>query len=364
MITNRNLLALVVVTAACVAVTAVLYSGKAGPAGAFQSGTLLIQGLAPEKVHSILISKGKDTVTLTRFEKDKEKGFTVGERENYVASNGRINQFLLAAMEIRCKEKITDAKENYGELGVADDAPDAVTVRLRDAEGKVLLGFVKGKNADGGGAYVRLLDRPTVYATEGYLNIDATPAGYLDKTLIQAKREQVQRVDVQSGKDKYTLAKGDKDALVLQPIPEGKRAKDSALQDVFNALGNLDFTDVTPAKDLALTWDATYTCQLESGLVYTVKLAKKDEKHYVQVSAKGPDVSSVSITKTESDAELKKKEAVLLAVETAQKFTPKHAPWVYQVQSWSADRLRKPLADLVEDLPKEETEKGKAQADR
>ena len=77
--------------------------------------------------------------------------------------------------------------------------------------------------------------------------------------------------------------------------------------DVFGALGTFDFTDVTPAAKLPLEWDTTYTCALSSGLVYTVKLAKKDDKYYAQVSAAGPNAQRV-INKDASEAEMKKKE--------------------------------------------------------
>ena len=111
---------------------------------------------------------------------------------------------------------------------------------------------------------------------------------------------------------------------------------------------------MTKASRLDLTWDATYSCRLKSGLTYTVKLAKKDDKQYAAISAIGPGLKSVQITKTESDEELKKKEALLLAAQTAQEFTPRHAPWVYELASWTADKMRKPLADLIEEIPSDD----------
>ena len=55
---------------------------------------------------------------------------------------------------------------------------------------------------------------------------------------------------------------------------------------------------------------------------------------------------------------MKKKEAKLLAQESAIKFTQKHQGWVYEIAEWKANNLIKELSDLIEDeeKPKEEVE--------
>jgi hypothetical protein len=52
--------------------------------------------------------------------------------------------------------------------------------------------------------------------------------------------------------------------------------------------------------------------------------------------------------------EMKKKTPAFEAHDKAVSFNKKHSPWVYQVSSWDAKRLRKKLDDLLED--KEEPE--------
>ena len=58
--------------------------------------------------------------------------------------------------------------------------------------------------------------------------------------------------------------------------------------------------------------------------------------------------------RVESEEELKKKEALLLAHDKAKAFTPRHAGWAYELSSWQAEKMCKSLADLIEDIPKEE----------
>ena len=171
---------------------------------------------------------------------------------------------------------------------------------------------------------------------------------------MSVEKGDVERVEVTTGEDAYVIARNEADEIALQEIPEGKQPKGSEYDYVFNALSGLWMTDVAKAEDLDLQWDATYTCRLKSGLTYIVRSAEKDGKHYVKLSAEGPAVKSVQISRTESEEELKKKEALLLAADTAKAFTPRHTPWVYEVSSWSGGRLRKPLSELLEDIPVEE----------
>ena len=350
--TNKHLIILVGMAVALALVTVALYSGRGPSPGEFISGTPLIQGLDPGKVYKVVIKSGAKKVALIRH--GEEFGLT--EKADYPASLKKINELILDCLEIRCAEEVTDSAANHAELGVTESSTDAVSVSFLDAESQPLIGFIKGKSAEGGsGAYVRLLGRNTVYRTEKGLFLKTDPTDYIDKTLVEVKKDDIKRVEVRTGKDTYTIGRNDKDEIALRDIPKGKQAKGTEYESVFSALTSLDLTDVSPAKDLKLKWDTTYTCQLKSGLSYIVQLAKKDDKHYAGLSANSPKGDRVQISWTESQEELKKKEAILLAMQTAKEFGPRHKPWVYEISSWVAEKMRKPLADLIEDIPKAET---------
>jgi hypothetical protein len=347
---NKNLVILSAVTVAMVLIVLALYSGNRAARQEFQPGSLLIQGVAPEKIQTISIVHGKETVTLKR----QDKGFVLSERDDYPASLSRINELLLSCLEIRCKSRVTDLRENYRELGVEEGADDAVVVTFKDSSGRTLFGLVRGKSAEGGGAYVRLLDQGAVYAAETNPAIDATPTAYLDKKIVDVKADDIRRVEVATGKDRYALARNEKGVVTLEKVPEGKRAKPSVCDTVATALADLEISDVSAADKMPLEWDTTYTCRLASNLVYAVQLAKKGDRYYAKFSASAPDVESVQITRTESEQELKKKDALLQAVEKARDFTPRCAPWVYELPDWTAEKMRHPLSDLVEEIAAEE----------
>ncbi len=350
--TNRQLTILAIAAAVLIALTGLLYSGGA-PQPGFRSGVLLIQGLAPENVGSIVIEKDSSTVTLSR----QGQGFVVADKAGYPASVKEINDLLIKVLDIRCARKVTDSAANHGELGVVEGGAEAVAVSFRDAEGNPLIGFIKGKSAEqGSGAYVRLSGEDTVYLTDGYLWFDTAAMDYVDKDLVTVQADEVERVDVSVGEDSYALVRGEDDKAQLQQVPEGKRAKASELTYVFEALSNFSMDDVARAGSVeGLQWDGVYKCLFKDGLTYVIQSAEKDEKYYVKLSAIGPAQDRVTVTRTESDEELEKKDALLRAGDRAREFTPQHAPWVYEVSSWRAKKLRKPLDELVEDLPKDET---------
>ncbi len=350
---NRQTFVLLIVAVVMVVVTGVIYSHKPTRGDAFESGAPLIQGLALEKIHEIIIKEGKQTATLIR----QGDGFVVVERNNYLASTKKTNELLIEAMKIRTKSKVTESAENHLELGVTESSSDAVSVSFNNAQGQRLIGFIKGKSDKRGSAYVRLMEQDAVYAAADPFRISSTPISYINKELVEIDEKDIEKIDVAIGESRYSIVRDDQGTPALQDIPEGKRAKDQEVGGVFRALTNLSMSDVSLADKLELEWDATYACTLKEKLVYTVKLAKKDGKHYVHLSAKGPGiVKAIDPKKLESDEYKKRKAAAFEADDTAKKFTPRHASWVYEVSSWSAEKMRKALAELIEDIPAPEDE--------
>ena len=183
---------------------------------------------------------------------------------------------------------------------------------------------------------------------------------YIDKRLTSAEEDRIKSVKVTYQGGGYTLTKKDdsEDILLEGGIPEGKQFKGGDYKQVFTALGDLQFTDVQKAsKAEDLEFDSTYTCTLADSTVYTLRIGDKDDKTFIEIDAEFTGNKSVSITPdgSESDEELKEKEARLVAITEAMKFRSRHTGWVYEITSFKADNLKKKLDDLIEDIPEEET---------
>ena len=141
-------------------------------------------------------------------------------------------------------------------------------------------------------------------------------------------------------------------------MPEGKRFKEKGNDQTFYALEDLSFADVTGKGEIAdLKFDTTYVCRLEDSTVYIFKFAKKNGKSYLKCRAEYTDKTLVTKeTGVESEEELKKKEAKLLAKDGARTFAEKHKGWIYEVGQYKVDGMTKKLDDMIEDIEQEKTE--------
>jgi len=359
MMTDKKLSIMAIVAAAMIAVTVVLYVGWSSGDGDFTRGVLLIQGLDLDAVDSITVTAdGKETVTLSR----KGKGFVVAERQNYPAAMGEVNKLLIKCLKVRCDAKITESADKHGELGVSKDKPETGTVTFLDKDGKELIGMVVGKHASrGGGAYVRRTDQDTVYTSEGSLFLSAQPSNYMDTKLLDVKKDDVAEVAIKT-KDKTVTVTRDKDGkIVLKDVPKGKRPKENDVESVFDALSGLTLDDVAADASVVAEPDTTFTCKLKEDkhTTYVVQLGKRDDKHYVKVTAIGPTEAEVQKSgaiardgRLDGTPEGKKAAAILTADEAAETFNGRHSNWVYEISSWGAGKMRKGTEDLVEDIPK------------
>jgi hypothetical protein len=184
-----------------------------------------------------------------------------------------------------------------------------------------------------------------------------TAMNYIEQELISVKREDIVSVTVSSSNEQYTLkTTEDGKDVILENIPSGKKFKDSDGDSVFTALTSLRCDDVMKRPG-DLTFDKEYVCTLKDSTVYALKIAQKDDKTYVRCESDYTDKTPVTKdSNEESQEELKKKEAKLLAQEGAIKFTAKHKGWVYEIADWKAKNLIKEFSELIEDeeQPKDE----------
>ncbi len=185
---------------------------------------------------------------------------------------------------------------------------------------------------------------------------------YVDQALVLAKREDIESVTVISPGGQYALKpKQDGQGAVLENIPPGKKLKDSDSNRVLIALTDLRLTDVKKksAETAEPKPDRQYVCRLKDSTVYTINIAEKDAKTYITCQADFTGQRPTTISKTESEQELKEKEAKLLADDKAKEFTAKHQVWIYEIADWKAKDLTKELSYLLEDIKQEKPEEAK-----
>lgn len=314
----------------------------------------LIQGLAQEKVAAIELTAEKEKIRLARG----EKGFVVTTKDNYPAKTSEINVILAACLDLKPAELRTENAANHADLGVtAETARYAVS--LLDAEGKPLAGFFMSKpNEQTNEIYIRPMDSDKVYRIAENNWPYISPMDFVERELANPNRDDIVKVTVTGPDGSYVLNKPDQGNISLEAMPEGKQFKGSEYKSVFEAIAGLSLEDIQKESDKTadLKFDTTYMAQLKDTTVYSLAIAKKDEKYFVKCDAAFLDTTDVTIDRTakDSEEELKKKEAKLLARDKAIAFSNKHKGWIYTIPSYKAQSLTKKLADLLEDVKKPE----------
>jgi len=321
----------------------------------------LVQGFDTSKIATVILKSQDEETRITL----SDGRFVVTNKDNYPALVNEINGLVAEILDIKTVDLITDNPENHADLGVTEDKARYI-VKFLNSEGKPIKGFggiiISESDPDKQGVYVRLVGENKVYLIDGSPWPRMSALDYIDKRLTSCEEDQIKSVKVSYPGGGYTLVKqDDSDEIVLEGgMPEGKKFKSSDYKQVFRALTSLQFTDVRKAEKAGdLKFDSTYICTLADSTVYTLQIAVKDDKTFIKADAEFTGDKTVTVKRdgSESDEQLKEKEAKLLAIEAAQKFHDRHTGWVYEIASWKADDLKKKLDDLLEDIPEKEEEK-------
>ncbi len=325
-------------------------------------GGHLIQGLDTALIDSIAISAGDSKVTLKR----QGDGFVVVEKGDYPADIEQINKLINKLLDIKTTEVVTENADNHADLGVTEDKAKAV-VKFMNGEGELIGSAIIGGMSDTvRGSYVRRADSDVVYLSENTPWLRTSPLEYTVQKLVGIESDKIKRVKVSGVDGEYNLTKDDSDKVGLDKVPSGKQVKQNELNSVFNAMGNVSFSDVKKESEAeGMNFNRKYVCQLKDSTVYRFELAEAGGKYYAKCSADFTDKSQVmKENRKESEEELKEKEAKLLAREGAEKFTAEHEGWVYELAEYQAKKLMKKVDELVEDIPQPEPAEEKAVEDK
>jgi hypothetical protein len=312
----------------------------------------LIQGLDPATIAEIVTGKGNEQVSLKR----RGNGFVVANKNFYPASNKTINDLIASCLDIRTVELYTEDKANYKDLGVTEeDAKDIV--KFLDSGGKIITGVIVGNSREKDGmTYGRLINDDKVYIIYNPPWIKPSPLDYVEQELISINKADINSVTVTSPKEAYTLvSEANGTEVALKGLPAEKKQKKNECVSVFSALTNLRFDDVNAVVEKPdLKFDREYTCLLKDSTLYLIEIAQKDSKTFIKCNVDFTDKTPIKKEEAvESQEELKKKEAKLLAKEKVKKFQDTCGGWVYQIPEYKAKNMTKPRAELIDDVNSE-----------
>ena len=339
---NRNL---AIVALLLLAASIWAYQSSLGRSDRFERGQRLLPNLNPDDVAEISITRGQESVTLTRG----DDGFTVADVHGYPATNQSVNRILRTLADLELEKRIGTGDDLYRELGLTPDADDMVEVALKRDNGDDMVRLRIGKPFEGGsGSYLRRLDGDggPAYLSTQRLSLSTDPKSYLDKEIVRVERDDIERIE---GPD-FVVVRGD-DGLELEGVPRGEKENASAMNRLKNILGGLRFDEVFLADDEAvrnLRLEPVLDVRLTDGSGYRLALAERGDDHYLQIAGYHT-VDRVSVDREESEAELEDKAAILGRADEINRFNRFHGSWVYRIAPSTAEVLGFHKADLMED---------------
>ena len=345
---SKNFNTLAIVTIALMVVSILISGKKEVIVADFVRGQDLVRYLDLDKLDRIEVVKGADKVVV---QKQGER-FLVDNRSSYPADGGRINNLIDECLKVRCMREISESSDTHVELGVDEGNADALIIRFKAGD-KDLVAFIAGKES-GQGQYVRRFGEDKVYLSAEALKISAETLEYVDRSLSEVDRERLRKVEILGSGKPVVITKSKGDQGVLQGIPEGMMEQPGVPDRVLHILAQLTFVDFrSEADSKGLDFKFTYKGTLDSGELYTYKIAKKDKKWFCKAVAKytGPEsLTQDQVNKGKEDPKVQKlNEAILQASQKVKEFNNRNRSWVYELDGWIAENMTKAFANMIEE---------------
>ena len=361
----------------------------------------LFADIDSQDIGEIKIEQGTQSVNLQL----KDKAWTLPARGNYPADSSKVRALQLKISDLSGSQKIPYAEGSLEKLGVDDDAVKRGMSRitLLDAQSKPLavlhLGEARKNPRDKSaaamlaGQYARRDERKEIYLLPSPMTLNLELSSWLEVNLINVLQTAIfsvmQTKTTETGEEVlFELVRtGNIDPQVKAPqlaladgLPEGKTLQQSVVVQIRSGLENLRIADVYPEKSdevKNLKFDFSSYYKTSNGLVYHVSTAQSGEKTFLKLSV----TFDAELAKVLAEAERLKQEALKAAAtptptptaknkdedeparrtpETASselklsdeaeaaKLTAQFKPWIYELPSYQARKLRNTKTDLTE----------------
>ena len=375
--TSRKLLILGIVAIVAIA-AGVWLAGRQGSSGSTAGSDALYPGLEAQlnSVTAVRIYKAGDArvVELAR----KGDAWTVSERSNYPADDGKLRRLLIAIADAKLREQKTSDPQQYAKLGVEDTKGNGATsVRVELVGAAKPVNVIIGKEGLGAQSnYVRRAGEPQSWLIDKTIDASATPEAWLRKDILDVSADRMQSATVDAhadgkGAKPYTAAKSSRaDAnFGVEGLPRGKSlSAPTAANSVAMALTALSLADVKAASALQSTQPAAHaTFKTFDGLVVGVDGWVQDQKHYIALrpsfdaaqaerfkiptappeESKGEKPAEKAAAATPAATDKPPQAAAPNVAEDAKKVASKVEGWVYEIPDYKYEGIFKPVEQLV-----------------
>ena len=237
---------------------------------------VLASDLAAQAAEVRLQDQGK-TVTLRR---GADGHWTVPTYFDFPSDFSKLTGLIANLTEAHLQRLVTARADRLSRLGFADSS-----ITLLDASGKELWQVVLGKNADGGGRYLRYGKEQKGYLAPLNLWLDADAKNWVDSTLLNLKPETIAKVVIgfaDAATPSLTVTREKPAAAWTTTAPAGRQLKPDRVNSLISSLGALRFTDTTTPDDAQVAIARAHSRSIElttfEGRTYKITLGRKPEE--------------------------------------------------------------------------------------
>ena len=284
-------------------------------------GKTVVTDLDPAKIATIAITDNDASLTLAQ----QDEQWIITERDGFAAKFDDIQKLVTSAVSLKSLRQIQASKKQHGRFGLLDPADNETNagtrVEFKDVQGQVLKSLLLGKKGSANSGanagspfgssdnhrYVLADGKVAVVAIDysSALNdVSADPADWLNKDDF-FKVEKIKSLAVAHpvAADSWTLSrnKEGEDMALAEAKPEEK-LDSSKGNTAGRVLGYPSFDDVASksAKPEETGMDKAVTATIDTfeGYQYVVKMAKKDDDHFMTMAASGTRVPQDDESKT------------------------------------------------------------------
>ena len=282
-------------------------------------GKTVVTDLDPAKIATIAITDNDTTLTLAQ----KDEKWTVTERDGFAAKFDDIQKLVTSAVSLKSLRQIRASKKQHGRFELLDPADSdentGTRVEFKDAQGRVLKRLLLGKKGSANSGanagspfgssdnqrYVLANGKVTVVAIDysSALNdVSADPANWLAKDDF-FKVEKIKSITITQPNeaDSWTLTHiKEGDDMALSDAKPEEKLDSSKGNSAGRVLGSPSFDDIASksAKPEETGMDKAVTATIDTfeGYNYVVKMAKKDDEHYMSLAASGTRLAQADET--------------------------------------------------------------------
>ncbi|HTL66644.1 MAG TPA: DUF4340 domain-containing protein [Lacunisphaera sp.] len=239
-------------------------------------GQPVLAGDLATKAAKVRIADQGKQVTL---EHQADGSWHVADYYDFPADFAKLSRLIDDLTSAKIQRLVTSRPDRLERLEFKDSS-----ITLLDAAGKELWQVTLGKNAEGGGRFLRYGSEPKAYLANLTSYLDTDPKGWADTVLLNLKADELAGIELSFADGKTvaaTRAKKD-DPWTSAAAPAGKQLKAATIASLISNLTPLRFTDTKALDDpeavAAKAHSRTVKLTTFDHKTYTVALGRKPEE--------------------------------------------------------------------------------------